>query len=156
VILGEARYSSFAGRLEGYRMALREAGVSLDESLVVEAGLHAVNARRAAATLLRAHANVTAVLATNGPMAMAVVRYLREQSRRVPEDFSLVAWDDAAWMDMVTPGITTVYQPTKEMGLEAARLLVERLAGLAGPPTRRRLPTRLVLRESTAPPQVPQ
>jgi len=153
VVLGESRYSSFAGRLEGYRTALREAGLAQDQTLVVEAGLHSVNARRAVDTLLRSHPEVTAIFATNGPMAMAVLRHLRDESCRIPDDISVVAWDEAPWMEIVSPRITTVAQPTKEMGREAARLLVERLAGLAGPPTRHRLPTRLVLRESTAPPR---
>jgi LacI family transcriptional regulator len=155
LVVGEMEYTSASGRLQGYREALEEAGIQLDDSLVARTSYHPTDARETARTLLGRHPEMTAVFATNGPLALGVLEVLREGRQHIPRDISLVAFDDAPWMDVATPGITTVAQPAREIGAEAATMLLDRLAGvLSGRAEIRRLPTRLIRRGSTAPPRV--
>jgi LacI family transcriptional regulator len=153
-IVGEVSYTTGAGRLDGYRAALQEAGLPVDDAIVRHTSFHPPDARVIAGELLEAHPEVTAVFATNNVLAQGALRAIRETGRRVPRDISLVGFDDAPWMEFAEPGITTVSQPTAELGREAASLLVDRLAGdLTGRPVVRRLPTRLVRRGSAGPPR---
>jgi DNA-binding LacI/PurR family transcriptional regulator len=94
----------------------------------------------------------TAVFAANNELAEQAWRVLRRRGLKIPEDVSLVGFDDVPWMEMVEPHITVVDQPTLELGRAAARLLLRRLHG--GPalaPEIEVLQPRLVVRGSTGP-----
>lgn len=154
LVVGEVSYTSGAGRLDGYRSALLEAELPVDEDIIRHTSFHPADARQIPAELLAAHPEITALFATNSVLAHGALRAIREGGRKVPRDLSLVAFDDAPWMEFAEPGITTVSQPTAELGRAAASLLLDRLAGdLTGRPVTRHLPTRLVRRESTGPPR---
>lgn len=154
LIVGEVSYTSGAGRLDGYRAALAEAGLEVDDALIRYTSFHPADARAVAADLLAAEPEVSAIFATNNVLAQGALHAIREAGRRIPRDISLVAFDDALWMEFADPGITTVAQPTTEMGRQAASLLVDRLAGdLTGRRVVRRLPTRFVRRGSAAAPR---
>lgn len=154
LVVGESEYLSGSGRLAGYREALHEAGLELVESLIARTSYHPADSSDVARVLIARHPEMTAVFATNGPLALGVFLVLREQRIRIPRDMSLVAFDDADWMAVAKPGITTVSQPSREIGRVAATMLLDRLEGnLLGRAEVRRLPTRLVRRGSTAPPR---
>ena len=125
LVVGETTYNSGRGRLEGYREALRESGIAFDEALIAHTSYYPADARQVARTLLREHMDMTAVFATNGPLALGVLQVLREQRIRIPQEISLVAFDDTTWMELTTPAITTVSQPAREMGNVAATMLLE-------------------------------
>ena len=110
-------------------------------------------ARRAAELLLDAAPATTAILALTDLMAWGAVDAARARGLRVPEDLSVVGFDDAPRDPADGPSLTTVRQPLREKGLEAARLLVNVLdEGPADPAPRVVLPTELVVRDSTASP----
>ncbi|MCD0447332.1 LacI family DNA-binding transcriptional regulator [Glycomyces sp. A-F 0318] len=139
-------------RLHGYREALETAGLRPDPELTASGRYDAESGGRAAATLLDLADPPTAIFAANDTMAIGVLREARSRGLRVPEDLSLVGFDDtynAAWTE---PPLTTVRQPLRQMGRVAARTLLE-LAGGKDPDSHHvQLATDLVVRASTAPP----
>ena len=96
----------------------------------------------------------TAVFVCSDPMALGVYRALRERGSRVPEDVSVVGFDDLPQARWTTPALTTVRQPLSEMAATALRGLLRLMAGEVPEGTRTELSTRLVVRSSTAPPPV--
>ncbi|GAT72158.1 LacI family DNA-binding transcriptional regulator [Microbacterium hydrocarbonoxydans] len=149
---GEVLSSSAVGdRVLGFLETLTEAGVPHPESFV-----H-LNARRdgvevLAARLLGGADPVTAIIASDSLIALAAFRAARERSVSIPDQLSLVGFDDADWMSLTTPGITVVEQPIHEIGAQATRMLLRRIAGDARPPETTLLAQRLVERGSVAAP----
>jgi DNA-binding LacI/PurR family transcriptional regulator len=107
----------------------------------------------AARELLSGHAAPTAILTMSDVLALGVLRAAAELGLRVPEDLSVVGFDDSAAASLASPPLTTVAQPHEEKGRLAAQWLVEAIEAKARPGRRRRrlLPTKLVVRSSTAP-----
>lgn len=153
-IVGPREWPSSAARLEGYRRALQEAGVTEDPALVDHAsdwGLE--SGRAAAARLLERGADFTALFAHSDLIALGAIRQLREARRHVPDDVSVVGYDDLPVAGYVEPPLTTVHQPMQEVGAFAAGLVLDQLAGGAAPtPGPHLLPAVLVIRQSVAPP----
>lgn len=153
-IVGPREWPSAAARLEGYRRALREAGIAEDPALVEyvsDWGL--ASGQAAAARLLERNAVFTALFAQSDLIALGAIRSFRDARRRVPDDVSVVGYDDLPVADFVEPGLTTVHQPMQEVGALAADLLLDQLTGVAAPgPGARLLPAVLVARRSVAAP----
>jgi LacI family transcriptional regulator len=151
-IVGPRDWPSAAGRLEGYRRALREAGVREDPALVEHAtdwGL--ATGRDAAGRLLGKNVPFTAIFAHSDLIALGAIRHLRDAGRRVPDDVSVVGYDDLPVADYVEPALTTVHQPMQEVGAVAAALVLDALAGTAPlSPEPRLLPAVLVPRHTVA------
>jgi LacI family transcriptional regulator len=143
-------WTTDAGRRAGYRAALADGGIELDESLVVRVAVHAEDAYERIEALLRDR-SPTAIFAANNRLAEFAWRVLRGRGLRIPEDVSLVGFDDVPWMEMVEPGITVVAQPTLELGRCAARLLLRRLEAPGLEPAVECLEPALVVRGSTGP-----
>lgn len=142
-----------AERVEGFRQALREAGVNLDEDAVVPGDFHFAGGREATARLLSTGTPFTALFAANDLMAAGAIRELGAHDLSVPHDVSVVGFDDAPIAEMVSPPLTTVRQPLRDMAEVAVSLLLARLSGRADARRARRvLATSLVVRDSTAPP----
>jgi DNA-binding LacI/PurR family transcriptional regulator len=139
-------------RLAGYREGL---GDRWDERLVRTCRPNATEpARRAALELLREPAPPTAILAMSDVLALGALQAASELGVPVPQELSVVGFDDSPAATFATPALTTVAQPHEEKGRLAAEWLLEAIAG--GRPRRRRkaiLPTELVVRESTAAPE---
>jgi len=94
----------------------------------------------------------TAIFAINNPMALGALTAIRERGWRVPADISVVAFDDAPWSALLDPPLTTVAQPTDQLGRAAVRLLLERIDGYYDGAARRVvLPPSLIERASTGP-----
>jgi LacI family transcriptional regulator len=147
-VAGPAHLAPAAGRLEGFRRALAEAG--LEPAAIVEGDFHYEGGYAAARRLL-ADAAPTAIFAANDLMAAGAMRALGERGMHVPDEVSVVGFDDAPLAEMVSPAVTTVRQPLHDMAHVAVTLLLERIAGIGGGPQRHVLPTELVVRSSTAP-----
>jgi DNA-binding LacI/PurR family transcriptional regulator len=135
--------------LLGYRVAHREAGVELDERLILRIALNAPDAAARIAALLDIE-EPTAIFAANNALAEEAWNVLRHRGLTLPRDVSLVAFDDVPWMSMVTPGITAVAQPTLELGRRAASLLLRRLDDPGRPASLEVLQPSLIVRGSTA------
>jgi LacI family transcriptional regulator len=150
-LLGVATdWTSDAGRVEGYREAHATAGVPVDESLLLRFPFHDPTAGRRIGDLLD-RAAPTAIFAANNLLAEQAWRVLRARGLALPADISLVGFDDVQWTDMVSPGITTVAQPTIELGRRAAALLIRRIHEPGSPAALELLQPHLVVRGSTGP-----
>ncbi|HWK93397.1 MAG TPA: LacI family DNA-binding transcriptional regulator [Luteimicrobium sp.] len=143
-----------AERLRGFRAALETAGVAWDDALVVPANTSFEEGLRAGGVVAAEHPDATAVLATADILAAGLEKALARAGRRVPDDVSVVGYDDTDVAEYVTPSLTTVRQDVVAKGRAAATLLLEMIDGgrPADPP---RLGVELVVRESTAPPASP-
>lgn len=135
-------------RIDGYRAALRAAGLRYDSALV-RSGASAVEPARAACRhLLELADPPTAFVTANNLMTIGAMRGLRDAGRRVPEDVALVGFDDFDWADSFSPRLTVMAQPCDKIGSRAARMLLERLADPSGNPRTLRLRPTLRLRNS--------
>ena len=140
-------------RLEGYREILAEAGEPFDERLVLRADLTAVGGERAVEKFLALKPRPTALFASNNMMTLGVLIGLSKARLRVPDDLSLVGFDDQPWYMVCQPPLTAVSNPAYEMGVTAADRLLLAMKGKGArvlPPAL--LDCSLVIRQSTAAP----
>ncbi len=149
-ITGVPEWVSSKERLNGYTAALASAGVLPDLALVVESDWAVEGGERAAGALLDAREPPTAIFAFNDHMAIGVLRAAQARGLGVPDDLSVVGFDDMEQAANVTPALTTVRQPLAEMGRIAVSLLVRLLQKQRLEGTNIELRTRLVVRDSTA------
>ncbi|PPK94251.1 LacI family transcriptional regulator [Kineococcus xinjiangensis] len=140
-------------RLDGYRAGLESAGLELDPDLVREGDFYQESGYRLGAELLALPQPPTAVFAASDQMALGVYEAVRRSGLRVPDDVSIVGFDDLALAAWASPPLTTVRQPLAEMGALAARTVLAMAAGETADNPRVELATSLVVRESTAPPR---
>ncbi len=148
-ISDKMKVNTAVDRLKGYKDALAEFGVEYDPALVLEDDFVRPQPRIITETLLRVGSPPTAILINNDPIAFRVMEILRhEHGLRVPEDISVVGFDDISMASLVYPRLTTVRHPLYEMGQAAARLLMERIDDPDLPPQHIQLETELVVRDS--------
>lgn len=136
-------------RLRGYQEALAHAGIPLDPELVCETDFGYDKGVDAARSLMRHDAQLTAIVAVDDVLALAALQAAREAGRSVPDQLSVVGFNDTPVCLHVTPELTSVRIPIYDMGAAAARLLLASLAGESAA-TELTLPARLVVRGSTA------
>ncbi|MGY2065748.1 LacI family DNA-binding transcriptional regulator [Blastococcus sp. SYSU DS0619] len=142
---------SSRARLDGYRAGLETAGLPFDPELVVEGDFGYESGARAADRLLSLAEPPTAVFAANDQMALGVYEGVRRSGMRVPDDVSVVGFDDLPEGRWSSPPLTTVNQPLAEMGVLAARTVLRMVDGETIESPRLELATRLVVRGSTTP-----
>ena len=138
-------------RLLGCQQALAQAGIAPDPRLVRQSGWNVDESYEAAKVLLAEHYNFTAIVAGSDFMAIGILRALTEQGLRVPDDVSLVGFDDIEFCQYTAPPLTTVRQDRAAMGSGAVQRLVAMVEGKeeVSPLI---VPTQLVVRQSTGPP----
>jgi LacI family transcriptional regulator len=161
MLTGRRSVSTSIDRVAGYRMAMAEAGLQVDDDLVRFGAYNygdfdQVDGSGMAREVLAVDPRPTAIFAANNFIAFGALRALRESGLRVPDDMSLVTFDDLPddWHD--DPLLTVLAQPAYEVGRQAAELLLDRLA--SKDKTKRRvvlLPGELIVRRSSAPPAAP-
>ncbi len=147
-IAGPSHLTPSAQRVTGYREALMEAGLAVDDALIVRGDFHPESGCRAARALLDCHDAPTAIFACNDLMAVGVLRTVLELGRRVPDDLMIVGFDDIELASYTTPALTTVAQPKVEMGKQAVQMLIERMADKNRPLQRKVLQPKLIIRGS--------
>ncbi len=152
-IVGPNDLTPSAGRVAGFRRALAGQGLEVEASALVRGDGRPEGGAAAARRLLEIGADFTAVFAFNDQMAAGAIGAFMRAGRRVPEDVSVVGFDDIPQAAATFPALTTVAQPIEEMGALGVRMLLERIARPDAPWERVMLPTRLVARESTGPPR---
>jgi LacI family transcriptional regulator len=138
-------------RLAGYSSALRKAGIQLDETLVTHCAFAYDAGRQVAPDLLDRPDRPTAIFAANDEIALGVMEEARRRSLRIPEDLSVVGFDDTFLARRSSPPLTTVAQPLLEMGRVATRSLAQMISNDVIGTRHIELATRLVVRDSTAP-----
>jgi LacI family transcriptional regulator len=149
-ITGPRRLSTAAERLRGYRRALAAAGLADGDDLVRHADFRSAGGYRAMSSLLRGGSRPDAVFVTNNLMTAGAVECLIDARVPVPAEMGVVGFDDVPWARLARPSLTTVAQPTYELGRTAAELLARRITTPARRPATVTLPTRLQVRESSA------
>ncbi len=128
-IHGPTSFRSAHERLAGFKAGLAEFGLELDEALTLEAGYTFDSGVRAADNLLSRANRPTAVFAGNDEMAIGVYTSARKFGLAIPNDLSIVGFDDTPMASRIVPALTTVRLPIREMGSEAARGLLRLIAG---------------------------
>jgi LacI family transcriptional regulator len=148
-ITGPRRISTAAQRLRGYQRALRSHGRPETTNLVRFADFREEGGYRAMASLLEESEPPDAVFATNNLMTVGAVECLVDRGVNVPGQVGVVGFDDIPWAHLVRPSLSTVSQPTYDLGRAAAVLLAERIANPGRPPSTVTLHTGLNVRESS-------
>jgi len=149
-ITGPSDIAPSSDRILGYRQALTEAGISLDESLIIKGDFQCKSGCWAAKQLLAMDDPPTAIFACNDLMALGCISGALSLRRSVPDDLSVVGFDDVRLASYTNPPLTTIAQPNYEIGVLAATMLLERMRDYDMLPRRRLLDTNLVIRRSTA------
>lgn len=145
---GPRNFTAAAARLSGYRHALVEAGIAPDPTLEGAANFDASSGHEAILRILDAAGSAPdAVFAASDVVALGVLGGLRQRGLRVPDDLSLIGFDDISLAGHVHPRLTTIRVPARQLGEATGRAMIERLAGdfMA---TRTLLPTQLIVRDS--------
>lgn len=148
IVTGPLDTTTGARRLAGYKAALKEAGLPLDEDLVAKADFRLEGGYEATRKLLR-HASPDALFASNNLMTMGALQALAEDGVDIPSDIAVVGFDDLSWATALRPPLTAVRQPTYEIGQQATELLLQRIGGDVSPPRDIVLPANLIVRGST-------
>lgn len=152
VITGVPDWLASVERLNGYRAALASAGVLPDPALIVESDWVIEGGEAAAAALLDLPDPPTAVFAFNDNMAIGAVRAAQARGLHVPDDLSVVGFDDSEQAATTTPALTSVRQPLADMGRMGVSLLLRLLDNRRAEAIRIELQTRLIVRDSTSAP----
>lgn len=151
-LMGHGNLMSAVTRHHIYRRMLGEAGITPTPEYILPGQYSTESGRENALRLLRLPNRPTAIFAGNDEIAYGVLEAARELGIHIPEDLSLVGYDDRPLSSLVTPRLTTVRQPFIPIGEKATRLLVQRIEGEEIAPITHWLTPELVVRESTAPP----
>ncbi len=151
-IAGNPELSSAIQRLDGYRAALEAHQIPYDADLVVDGEFLQAGGYQAANQLLDLPDPPTAIFAANDISAFGAMDAIRNRGLTIPDDISIVGFDDIPQAAHVHPSLTTVRQPLEEMGRLATRMLLRMIEDPEYKGERIELPTTLVLRESCGPP----
>ncbi len=153
IIHGPRDRSTGAERLEGYLTSLRAGNVRPDPELIHEGNFKQDSGYRLTKALLEVSPPPTALFCTNNLMTVGALQALRDRNVRLPDDLSLVGYDDMEWWTLTHPPLTTVGQPVYDLGREAMRLLLAQIGQeKARRPQRVVLKPELILRDSCGPP----
>ena len=163
IITGQLNLSTGLDRLEGFRKVLQEEHLALPDEYVQQGDFQLESGYRCGLELMRLPMPPTAIFSCNNKMTLGLMRALGELHVHCPEAVSVLGFDDFEWSAYFTPRLTTIAQPTSEMGRQAMQLLLRKLQAPAEnnelndeiPGTVMRLKTELRVRDSTAvPPSV--
>jgi len=149
--LGGPDPDSTPGRLRAYTEALIEASIPVESALMMGGTLDREGGAEAMEQLIQSRQPPTAVFAVNDVMALGALQAAHANRLRVPDDLSIVGFDDIAMASFASPPLTTVAQPKALLGRTAARFVISQLVDQTTPQPLR-LSTELVFRSSTAPP----
>ncbi len=154
VLAGRPGLSTHSARLEGFRKAMNEARLRVPDEYWLTGGMLPEMGYESGRHLLSLPTPPSAVFCSNNKLFLGLVRAFSQAGIRCPEEISLVGFDDLAWTENFHPTLTTVAQPTRELGRKAMQLLIERVESksedLPGPARKLVLQPELRIRESTA------
>lgn len=152
ILTGSMALQTARDRLNGYKAALRDAGIRLDPGLIREGDFRTEAGYRLGKELLLRHDRPTAIFGSNGMLTLGLLAAMEEVGLRCPEDVAVATFDDMPVSEVFRPHLTAVAQPAYRIGYEGVQLLIQRLR--EGRPDRRprhiRLEPELKIRESTA------
>ncbi|MFH2113263.1 MAG: LacI family DNA-binding transcriptional regulator [Spirochaetota bacterium] len=155
IISSAPNTSSSLERIEGYKTALKAAGVGVDPSLIKVGESSRDSGRSAVHELLALSPRPTALFVASNVQLIGAIRALKEMRLGIPDEISVICFDDTEWISLVQPPLTSVVPSADELARRATDLLFRRMDGQMDiPATREIVPTRLVVRESVSPPRV--
>jgi DNA-binding LacI/PurR family transcriptional regulator len=140
-------------RFEGYQRALRENDLPVSRARIRISDAKQLGGHAAALDLLASQPCLTALFAANNLTTLGALDAIRERGLKIPDDISIVGFDDMPWAPLLQPPLTAIAQPTYELGQKAAELLLERLKDPRKPVSHVQLDTALVVRGSTGAPR---
>jgi LacI family transcriptional regulator len=151
-ISGPLTTSTGRDRVSGFRKAMSEAGVEVDERLIHAIPFRGDSGSDAVSALLALPIPPTALVVGNTAQVRSSLRRLKQSPIAIPDDLSVIVFDDNPWTELVSPPLTVVRQPIDMLALHSVELAVGRLKGaLTEPPRRIRVDAEFVQRSSTAP-----
>lgn len=153
IVVGEATSGTSADRLRGCLRSLKSAKVRADRSRILTGHNDVESGHSRTMQLLTQKDRATAIFCTNNMMALGAFAAIQEIGLRCPEDISLLGFDDFYWATLLRPKLTVVSQPAREMGITAARILIDQIEGRSGDPGPVLLATKLIVRDSCCPPE---
>ncbi|PRA07952.1 MULTISPECIES: LacI family DNA-binding transcriptional regulator [unclassified Paenibacillus] len=131
LVNGSSEVSTARLREEGYVAGLREVGVDIDPELVLRTGYRDFSDEEGLDQLLSQPEKPTAIFAANNMLAIGVIRLLRKRGLRVPEDISVVCFDDLDLASAFDPFLTVAAQPAYDFGFQGVQMLIDRIEGKA-------------------------
>jgi len=147
-ITGPAGILPSGRRVAGYKTALEEAGIQFTEELVCSGDFHATSGKIATTQLLNTSNPPTAIFAFNDLMAVGAIQAAGESKYKIPSNLAVIGFDDIELASFLSPTLTTIRQPKKEMGYLAIQMLVDRIENHDLPTRKVVLPVSLIVRES--------
>jgi LacI family transcriptional regulator len=150
ILTGPREVSTAEDRVRGYRLAMREAGLSVEDRLICYGAFTQQSGYEMSCAILACNPRPTAIFAGNNFIAVGVLKAFREVDIRVPEDLALVAFDDLPPTYVIDPFLTVAAQSAYEMGQKATQLLMQRMMGKGSEDIQEiLLPTKLIVRRSS-------
>jgi LacI family transcriptional regulator len=144
--------STVIERIDGFLAASERAKIEAPDRFIRLGATGSEPTRRIVTDLLGLPDRPTAIIASDNVVALDVFKTIRALGLSIPDDVSLIAFHDADWTSVTTPPITVIAQPIYELGLECARMLIERIHGAAALPRQIVVKTTLIERQSTGAP----
>ena len=148
LITGPRQISTAVDRQNGYEQALHNAGLASNPALIQVGDYIQAGGYQAMQRLLELPERPSAVLVADTAMALGAMQCIHERNLRIPNDIALISFDDLPWAAAVQPPLTVIAQPVKDIGVTAARLILERIQNPDAPLRRVVLDTELILRGS--------
>jgi LacI family transcriptional regulator len=150
-IAGDIEHPSLSDRLVGYKQALTNAKIPIKNNLIATDAKYPdrVNGYNSAKKIFSKNKNISAVFACNDAMAIGALRYLKDNSYKIPDDVSVIGFDDVEADLMFSPPLTTIRVPKIEMGVEALKLMVNTLRNKKSLSKKILVPVELIERAST-------
>jgi DNA-binding LacI/PurR family transcriptional regulator len=136
-------------RLQGYMDALKQHGLSVQDEFVRPGGLHEQNGYDSMEALIKEKKNPDALFAVNDPVAVGAFQRAKEEGLRIPQDIAVLGFSNNKITSLVDPPITTIDQPSYEMGKKAAEIMIETIEKRLTEPQTIVLDTKLIVRGST-------
>ena len=152
---GDIKHPSIHDRFDGYKRALQKAGIKFDYDLCItdEEYTGKENGCNAAKKLLAKKKKITAIFACNDAMAIGTMQCLKSIGYKIPEDISLVGFDDVDIAKSLSPPLTTIRVPKEDLGIEALKMLHNRLKNSNAESKKKIVPVELIVRDSTSRPK---
>ncbi len=148
---GDIEHPSIKDRLEGYKKALIDAGIKINENLIITDEDYPAreNGINAAGKLLKKNKNITAIFACNDAMAIGIMEYIKSIGLKIPQDISIIGFDDVEEDVSLNPSISTIKVFKAEMGSEAVKLISKMIKTRSNKNEKKLIPVELVIRNST-------
>src|ERR1700746_2499648 len=153
VITGDPSSGTSVDRVRGFTHTLRSAKIRPKRSMIHTGHNDMESGHFHAMQLLTGAQRPTAIFCTNNMMALGALAAVQEIGLACPEDISLLGFDDFYWGTLLRPRLTVVRQPAREIGMLAARLLIDHIEGRSSVPSPALLETQLIVRDSCCPPK---